>query len=59
MPLSNLNSVMAEANSGKMTRRLHFQEELGSGSSDISGELGLTHACLPIFLIYICFLKIF
>ncbi|XP_024155117.1 patatin-like phospholipase domain-containing protein 7 isoform X2 [Oryzias melastigma] len=39
VPLSNLNSVMAEANSGKMTRRLHFQEELGSGSSDISGEL--------------------
>ncbi|RVE65668.1 hypothetical protein OJAV_G00118750 [Oryzias javanicus] len=38
VPLSNLNSVMAEANSGKMTRRLHFQEELGSGSSEISGE---------------------
>uniref|UniRef100_A0A3P9IPG1 lysophospholipase n=1 Tax=Oryzias latipes TaxID=8090 RepID=A0A3P9IPG1_ORYLA len=47
VPLSNLNSVMTEASSGKLTRRLHFQEDLASGASESSGEQGLTHACLP------------
>ncbi|XP_047425884.1 patatin-like phospholipase domain-containing protein 7a [Mugil cephalus] len=28
IPLTNINSVMGEAISGKMTRRLHFQDEL-------------------------------
>uniref|UniRef100_A0A8C7XAX8 Patatin-like phospholipase domain-containing protein 7 n=1 Tax=Oryzias sinensis TaxID=183150 RepID=A0A8C7XAX8_9TELE len=43
VPLSNLNSVMMEASSGKLTRRLHFQEDLASGASESSGEQGLTH----------------
>ncbi|XP_042250189.1 patatin-like phospholipase domain-containing protein 7a isoform X1 [Thunnus maccoyii] len=34
MPLSNVNSVMSEVNSGKMTRRLHFQDELPAGSTE-------------------------
>ncbi|XP_011480200.1 patatin-like phospholipase domain-containing protein 7 isoform X3 [Oryzias latipes] len=38
VPLSNLNSVMTEASSGKLTRRLHFQEDLASGASESSGE---------------------
>uniref|UniRef100_A0A8C7XBS8 Patatin-like phospholipase domain-containing protein 7 n=1 Tax=Oryzias sinensis TaxID=183150 RepID=A0A8C7XBS8_9TELE len=53
VPLSNLNSVMMEASSGKLTRRLHFQEDLASGASESSGEQGLTHACLPVFQMYI------
>uniref|UniRef100_A0A3Q3LPM5 lysophospholipase n=1 Tax=Mastacembelus armatus TaxID=205130 RepID=A0A3Q3LPM5_9TELE len=39
VPLSNVNSVMmGEANSGKMTRRLHFQDELPAGTTDTPAE---------------------
>nr|XP_020465447.1 patatin-like phospholipase domain-containing protein 7 isoform X2 [Monopterus albus] len=39
VPLTNINSVMmGEANSGKMTRRLHFQEELSAGISETPAE---------------------
>uniref|UniRef100_A0A665X3H2 lysophospholipase n=1 Tax=Echeneis naucrates TaxID=173247 RepID=A0A665X3H2_ECHNA len=34
VPLTNINSVMGEANSMKTTRRLHFQDELSSGTID-------------------------
>lgn len=42
MPLSNINSVMAEANSGKMVRRLYFQDELPAGTTESTAEPGLT-----------------
>lgn len=42
MPLSNINSVMAEAVSGKVTRRLYFQDELPTGSTDSTSEPGPT-----------------
>ncbi|XP_037548083.1 patatin-like phospholipase domain-containing protein 7a [Nematolebias whitei] len=38
VPLSNINSVMAEAMSGKVTRRLYFQDELPTGSTDSTSE---------------------
>ncbi|GAA6232030.1 patatin-like phospholipase domain-containing protein 7 isoform X1 [Lates japonicus] len=38
VPLSNINSVMADANSGKTTRRLHFQDELPAGSMESPAE---------------------
>lgn len=44
MPLSNVNSVMSEVNSGKMTRRLHFQDELPAGSTESPIETGHTLA---------------
>ncbi|KAM7393057.1 hypothetical protein PAMA_007940 [Pampus argenteus] len=34
MPLSNVNSVIGEVNSGKTTRRLHFQDELPAGTAE-------------------------
>lgn len=40
MPLSNINSVMADANSLKTTRRLHFQDELPAGSMESPAETG-------------------
>lgn len=40
MPLSNINSVMAEANSGKTPRRLHFQDELPAGTTESPTETG-------------------
>ncbi|XP_040013281.1 patatin-like phospholipase domain-containing protein 7a isoform X3 [Xiphias gladius] len=38
VPLSNISSVMGEANSGKTTRRLHFQDELPAGTTENSAE---------------------
>ncbi|XP_030004957.1 patatin-like phospholipase domain-containing protein 7a isoform X2 [Sphaeramia orbicularis] len=38
VPLSNVNSVIGEANSGKMVRRLHFQDELPAGTPEPSAE---------------------
>ncbi|XP_041826826.1 patatin-like phospholipase domain-containing protein 7a isoform X2 [Melanotaenia boesemani] len=38
VPLSNINNVMAETNSGKMTRRLHFQDELPAIATDSTSE---------------------
>ncbi|XP_069559841.1 patatin-like phospholipase domain-containing protein 7a isoform X2 [Brachyistius frenatus] len=39
VPLSNINNVMmGEANSGKTTRRLHFQDELPTGTTDSPTE---------------------
>uniref|UniRef100_A0A3Q3FVE8 lysophospholipase n=1 Tax=Kryptolebias marmoratus TaxID=37003 RepID=A0A3Q3FVE8_KRYMA len=38
VPLSNINSVTAEANPGKMTRRLCFQDELPAGTSESTSE---------------------
>ncbi|XP_068429903.1 patatin-like phospholipase domain-containing protein 7 [Clinocottus analis] len=38
VPLSNINSVMGDAASGKPTRRLYFQDELLSGATDSSTE---------------------
>uniref|UniRef100_A0A4W6C962 lysophospholipase n=1 Tax=Lates calcarifer TaxID=8187 RepID=A0A4W6C962_LATCA len=38
VPLSNINSVMADANSLKTTRRLHFQDELPAGSMESPAE---------------------
>ncbi|KAM6902138.1 patatin-like phospholipase domain-containing protein 7a [Xenentodon cancila] len=38
VPLSNINNVMAEASSGKITRRLHFQDELPFGTIESSAE---------------------
>lgn len=43
VPLTNINSVMAEANSGKTTRRLHFQDELPTGTTESPTETGHTH----------------
>uniref|UniRef100_A0A671W841 lysophospholipase n=1 Tax=Sparus aurata TaxID=8175 RepID=A0A671W841_SPAAU len=40
VPLSNINSVMAEANSGKTPRRLHFQDELPAGTTESPTETG-------------------
>uniref|UniRef100_A0A4W6CAG7 lysophospholipase n=1 Tax=Lates calcarifer TaxID=8187 RepID=A0A4W6CAG7_LATCA len=40
VPLSNINSVMADANSLKTTRRLHFQDELPAGSMESPAETG-------------------
>uniref|UniRef100_A0A668RV05 lysophospholipase n=1 Tax=Oreochromis aureus TaxID=47969 RepID=A0A668RV05_OREAU len=34
VPLTNINNVMAEANTGKMTRRHHFQDELPAGTTE-------------------------
>ncbi|XP_022624375.1 patatin-like phospholipase domain-containing protein 7 isoform X4 [Seriola dumerili] len=47
VPLSNINSVMGEANSGKTTRRLHFQDELSGGATESPAETGndLNMAC--------------
>lgn len=33
VPLSNINSVMGEATTGKTTRRLYFQDELPAGTA--------------------------
>ncbi|XP_035524192.1 patatin-like phospholipase domain-containing protein 7a [Morone saxatilis] len=38
VPLSNINSVMAETNSAKTTRRLHFQDELPAGPTESPTE---------------------
>lgn len=38
VPLTNINNVLGEANSGKMTRRLHFQDELPAGTTDSPAE---------------------
>ncbi|XP_063336779.1 patatin-like phospholipase domain-containing protein 7 [Pelmatolapia mariae] len=38
VPLTNINNVMAEANTGKMTRRLHFQDELPAGTTENTAE---------------------
>ncbi|XP_030598678.1 patatin-like phospholipase domain-containing protein 7a [Archocentrus centrarchus] len=38
VPLTNINNVMAEGNSGKMTRRLHFQDELPAGIAENTAE---------------------
>ncbi|KAM4720571.1 patatin-like phospholipase domain-containing protein 7a [Anableps anableps] len=38
LPLSNINGVMTEVNSGKMTRRLLFQDEFPGVTSEISSE---------------------
>lgn len=37
VPLSNINNVLAEANTGK-TRRLHFQDELPAGTTENTAE---------------------
>ncbi|XP_013765298.1 patatin-like phospholipase domain-containing protein 7a [Pundamilia nyererei] len=37
VPLTNINNVMAEANTGK-TRRLHFQDELPAGTTENTAE---------------------
>uniref|UniRef100_A0A673BDB0 lysophospholipase n=1 Tax=Sphaeramia orbicularis TaxID=375764 RepID=A0A673BDB0_9TELE len=42
VPLSNVNSVIGEANSGKMVRRLHFQDELPAGTPEPSAETAYT-----------------
>ncbi len=46
VPLTNINGVMGEANSGKTTRRLHFQDELPAGTMESPTDTGhtLTHA---------------
>uniref|UniRef100_A0A3Q2C6Z0 lysophospholipase n=1 Tax=Cyprinodon variegatus TaxID=28743 RepID=A0A3Q2C6Z0_CYPVA len=41
VPLSNISSVMVEVNSGKMPRRLHFQEELPTGTVETTSEPAL------------------
>ncbi|XP_029025187.1 patatin-like phospholipase domain-containing protein 7 isoform X2 [Betta splendens] len=38
VPLSHINGVLGEANSAKMNRRLHFQDELPSVNVDPSAE---------------------
>ncbi|KAM9734388.1 patatin-like phospholipase domain-containing protein 7 isoform 1-T3 [Menidia menidia] len=38
VPLSNINNVMVDTNSGKMTRRLHFQDELSPGGAESSAD---------------------
>ncbi|XP_042364628.1 patatin-like phospholipase domain-containing protein 7 isoform X2 [Plectropomus leopardus] len=38
VPLSNINSVMGDVTSGKMTRRLHFQDELPTGTTESQTE---------------------
>ncbi|KAK2888415.1 patatin-like phospholipase domain-containing protein 7a isoform X1 [Channa argus] len=38
VPLSNVISVMGDSNSGKMTRRLHFHDELPPGTAEAPGE---------------------
>ncbi|XP_061656471.1 patatin-like phospholipase domain-containing protein 7a isoform X2 [Syngnathoides biaculeatus] len=38
VPLSNVNNVASEAVSGKTIRRLHFQDELGVGTSESPSE---------------------
>uniref|UniRef100_A0A7N8XR71 lysophospholipase n=1 Tax=Mastacembelus armatus TaxID=205130 RepID=A0A7N8XR71_9TELE len=51
VPLSNVNSVMmGEANSGKMTRRLHFQDELPAGTTDTPAETGHTMCSYSVLL---------
>uniref|UniRef100_A0A3B5A8Y3 Patatin-like phospholipase domain-containing protein 7 n=1 Tax=Stegastes partitus TaxID=144197 RepID=A0A3B5A8Y3_9TELE len=42
VPLTNINNVMGEANSGKTTRRLHFQDELPAGTTESPSESGQT-----------------
>uniref|UniRef100_A0AAQ5X4K8 lysophospholipase n=1 Tax=Amphiprion ocellaris TaxID=80972 RepID=A0AAQ5X4K8_AMPOC len=42
VPLTNINNVLGEANSGKMTRRLHFQDELPAGTTECPAETGHT-----------------
>uniref|UniRef100_A0AAX7U4T9 lysophospholipase n=1 Tax=Astatotilapia calliptera TaxID=8154 RepID=A0AAX7U4T9_ASTCA len=42
VPLTNINNVMAEANTGK-TRRLHFQDELPAGTTENTAETGQAH----------------
>lgn len=53
MPLSNVNSVMGEVNSGKMTRRLHFQDELPAGTMESPIETGhaLAHNLKLLFVV--------
>uniref|UniRef100_A0A669CBS9 lysophospholipase n=1 Tax=Oreochromis niloticus TaxID=8128 RepID=A0A669CBS9_ORENI len=43
VPLTNINNVMAEANTGKMTRRHHFQDELPAGTTENTVETGQAH----------------
>uniref|UniRef100_A0A8C6PXM8 lysophospholipase n=1 Tax=Nothobranchius furzeri TaxID=105023 RepID=A0A8C6PXM8_NOTFU len=45
VPLSNINGVMAEANSGKTARRLHLQDDVPAGFSENISEPGL-ETCL-------------
>lgn len=40
VPLTNVTSVIGEANSGKVTRRLHFQDELPAGTSELPSDAG-------------------
>ncbi|XP_072311392.1 patatin-like phospholipase domain-containing protein 7 [Eucyclogobius newberryi] len=40
VPLTNVNSVICEASSGKVTRRLHFQDELPGGTLDPPADMG-------------------
>ncbi|MED6262205.1 hypothetical protein ATANTOWER_016082 [Ataeniobius toweri] len=38
VPLSSINSVMTEVNSGKLARRLYFQDEFPAGTSESTSE---------------------
>ncbi|CAL9683712.1 unnamed protein product [Knipowitschia caucasica] len=40
VPLTNVNNVICEASSGKVTRRLHFQDELPGGNFEPLAEMG-------------------
>lgn len=42
VPLSNINSVMSEVNSGKMARRHHFQDEFPPVTNETTSEPGIT-----------------
>uniref|UniRef100_A0A673BBL1 lysophospholipase n=1 Tax=Sphaeramia orbicularis TaxID=375764 RepID=A0A673BBL1_9TELE len=49
VPLSNVNSVIGEANSGKMVRRLHFQDELPAGTPDMKKSVTMQHTPSEVF----------
>lgn len=40
VPLTNVNTVIGEASSMKVTRRLHFQDELPAGTSELPTDAG-------------------
>lgn len=40
VPLTNINTVIGEASSMKVTRRLHFQDELPAGTSELPTDAG-------------------
>lgn len=40
VPLTNVNTVIGEASSMKVTRRLHFQDELPAGTSELPIDTG-------------------